>query len=86
MTISATDYFKKKYLKKYSRIIYNKNMEQVNIKARERYRLFKESGLCAGCGKVEPVVGRVRCFKCLEQQAHYIKHKKVNNSQKKYPK
>ena len=42
-----------------------------NLKARERWRLYKEKGLCPRCGKEPPTSGRTSCTGCLQKIRQY---------------
>ena len=36
-----------------------------------KYRVYRDAGLCGGCGKLPPLDDKIYCQKCTEKQAAY---------------
>ena len=54
------------------------------MKDKERYRWYKEHGICPGCGQHNAMDGHVYCVTCAEAQAvcHMIKRSVMTKEEK----
>lgn len=42
--------------------------DHLRAKSTERYAWYKAHGICVACGRKDAMLGRVRCFDCLEKE------------------
>ena len=42
--------------------------DRQHVKSAERYAWYKAHGICVTCGREDAMLGRVRCFDCLEKE------------------
>ena len=47
--------------------------DRQHAKNAERYAWYKAHGICVTCGREDAMLGRVRCFDCLEKERERCK-------------